>query len=268
MLRDPAAGDPMLIESAQLARTAGDDVARCHASSNLTISYFFQDNRDAIQGPLDELLCVAETIGLQDNVRWYLWSSAQIDLSAGDLTGAQARGERSLAMMPGEDAFPRYCAIEVLSLVDALTGDPETARVRAEAELEASIEEGIRLGTAVLIHALGVAALAGGDFDEAHHWATTLIEREPEVRYLAWHAHDILVHVALARATLRWPKSMWTHSWLRPSPSGTNARMRSDTLACPVPCFSKATNNGPSRSHTRSSRSSWSAGGAFRSSIP
>ena len=32
MLRDPAAGDPMLIESAQLARTAGDDVARCHAS--------------------------------------------------------------------------------------------------------------------------------------------------------------------------------------------------------------------------------------------
>ena len=199
MLRDPAAGDPMLIESAQLARTAGDDVARCHALSNLTISYFFQDNRDAIQGPLDELLCVAETIGLQDNVRWYLWSSAQIDLSAGDLTGARARGERSLAMMPGEDAFPRYCAIEVLSLVDALTGDPETARVRAEAELEASIEEGIRLGTAVLIHALGVAALAGGDFDEAHHWATTLIEREPEVRYLAWHAHDILVHVALAR---------------------------------------------------------------------
>jgi predicted ATPase/DNA-binding CsgD family transcriptional regulator len=199
ILGDPASGDPMLIEGAQLARTAGDDVARCHALSALTISYFFQDNREAIRSPLDELLHVAETIGHQDNIRWYLWSSAQIDLSVGDLTRARASGERSLAMMPGEDAFPRYCAIEILSLVDALTGDPETARLRAEAELDTSIEEGIRLGTAVLIHALGVAALAGGDFDQAHQWAATLIEREPEVRYLAWHAHDILVHVALAR---------------------------------------------------------------------
>ena len=199
MLRDPAAGDPMLIESAQLARTAGDDVARCHALSSLTISYFFQDNPEAIRSPLEELLRVAETIGHEDNVRWGLWSSAHIDLAAGNLARARISGERAQAMMPGEDLFPRYCAIEVLSLVDALTGDPETARVRAEAELETSIEEGIRLGTAVLIHALGVAALAGGDFDEAHHWAATLFEREPEVRYLAWHAHDILVHVALAR---------------------------------------------------------------------
>jgi ATP/maltotriose-dependent transcriptional regulator MalT len=83
--------------------------------------------------------------------------------------------------------------------VDAPTGDPETARSRVAAEIDRSAEGGIRLGTAVLIHALGVAALADGDFDEAHHWAATLIERKPEIRYLAWRAHEILVQVALAR---------------------------------------------------------------------
>jgi DNA-binding CsgD family transcriptional regulator len=35
--------------------------------------------------------------------------------------------------------------------------------------------------------------------DRAAQWATTLCEQEPEVRYLAWHAQEILVAVALAR---------------------------------------------------------------------
>ncbi len=36
------------------------------------------------------------------------------------------------------------------------------------------------------------------DPDQARHGAPTLIEREPEVPYLVWHAQDILVRVALA----------------------------------------------------------------------
>jgi DNA-binding NarL/FixJ family response regulator len=51
----------------------------------------------------------------------------------------------------------------------------------------------------MLMHALGVAALAAGDLDQAAQWATRLYERESEVRYLAWHAQEILAAVALAR---------------------------------------------------------------------
>ena len=39
----------------------------------------------------------------------------------------------------------------------------------------------------------------GSDLEQALHGATTLIEREPEVPYLVWHAQDILVHAAIAR---------------------------------------------------------------------
>ena len=49
------------------------------------------------------------------------------------------------------------------------------------------------------MHALGVAALAAGDLDQAAQWATGLYERESEVCYAAWHAQEILVAVALAR---------------------------------------------------------------------
>ena len=51
----------------------------------------------------------------------------------------------------------------------------------------------------MLTHALGVAALAAGDLDRAEHWASTLYEHKSEVCYLAWHAQEILVAVALAR---------------------------------------------------------------------
>jgi DNA-binding NarL/FixJ family response regulator len=87
----------------------------------------------------------------------------------------------------------------VLSLVDANVGAADAARERAEANLEQSRREGLRLGTGVLMRALSVAALAAGDLDRAEHWATSLYESESEVRYLAWHAQEILVAVALAR---------------------------------------------------------------------
>ena len=102
-------------------------------------------------------------------------------------------------MMPGQDQLSRYCAVEVLCLLDANTGAADAARERAEADLEQSRQEGLRLGTGVLMHALGVAALAAGDLDRAAQWATSLYEQESEVCYLAWHAQEILVAVALAR---------------------------------------------------------------------
>ena len=142
---------------------------------------------------------MAEAIGYEDDIRWCLWCLAHTAFSAGDLASARAHGERALAMMPGQDQLSRYCAVEILCLLDASMGAPDAARERAEADLEQSRQERLRLGTGVLMHALGVAALAAGDLDRAAQWATSLYEHESEVCYLGWHAQEILVAVALAR---------------------------------------------------------------------
>jgi predicted ATPase/DNA-binding NarL/FixJ family response regulator len=199
ILSDPAVGDPMLMRAAELARTAGDQVALCDALGSLAISYFCQDKAGAMRSTLEETLAVAEAIGYEDDIRWCLWCLAHTAFSAGELVGARAHGERALAMMPGQDQLSRYCAVEILCLVDANLGAADAARDRAEADLEQSRQEKLRLGSGVLMHALGVAALAAGDLDRAEQWATSLYQQESEVRYLAWHAQEILVAVALAR---------------------------------------------------------------------
>jgi predicted ATPase/DNA-binding CsgD family transcriptional regulator len=199
ILGDPGTGDPMLIRAAELARTAGDDVALCNARTSLVISYFCQDDPGAMRSPLTEALRVAEAIGFEDDIRWCLWCLAHTAFAAGDLAGARAHGERALAIMPGQDALSRYCTVEILCLLDASMGAADSARGRAESDFEQSRQEGLRLGTGVLTHALGVAALAAGDLDRAEHWVSTLYEQESEVCYLAWHAQEILVAVALAR---------------------------------------------------------------------
>src|SRR5260370_13277546 len=102
-------------------------------------------------------------------------------------------------MMPGQDQLSRYHAIEVLSILDASMGAADAAGERAEADFEQSRQERLRLGTGVLMNALGVAALAAGDLDRAGQWASSLYEQESEVCSLAWHAQEILVAVALAR---------------------------------------------------------------------
>ena len=199
ILGDPGAGDPMLIRAAELARAAGDQVALCDALAPLAISYFFQDDPGAMRSPLEEALKLAEAIGFEDDIRWCLWCLAHTAFSAGDLAGARAHGERALAMMPGQDQLSRYCAVEILCLLDANMGAADAAHERAEADLEQSRQERLRLGTGVLIHALGVAALAAGDLDRAEQWARSLYEQESEVCYLGWHAQEILVALALAR---------------------------------------------------------------------
>jgi predicted ATPase/DNA-binding NarL/FixJ family response regulator len=199
ILSDPAAGDPMLVRAAELARTAGDQVALCDALGSLAISYFNQDDPGAMRSPLEETLRVAEAIGYEDDIRWCLWCLAHTAFSAGELASARAHCERALAMMPGQDQLSRYFAIEALSLLDAHMGAADAARERAEAHLEQSRQEGL-LGTGALVLALGVAALAAGDLDRAEQWATSLYELEPGICPAAWHAQEILVAVALARS--------------------------------------------------------------------
>jgi predicted ATPase/DNA-binding CsgD family transcriptional regulator len=199
ILSDPGAGDPMLLRAAELARTAGDDVALCDALGSLAISYFCQDDPAAMRGPLEETLRVAGAIGYEDDIRWCLWCLAYTAFSAGDLAGARAHCERALAMMPGQNQLSRCFAVEVLCLLDAHTGAADAARERAEAELEQSRKEGLLLGTGTLMHALGVAACAADDLDQAAQWATSLYELESGFCHAGWQAQAILVAVALAR---------------------------------------------------------------------
>ncbi len=161
----------MLMRAAELARTAGDDVALCDALAPLAISCFFQDDPGAMRSPLMETLRVAEAIGFEDDIRWCLWCLAHTAFSAGDLAGARAHGERALALGTGQDQLSRYCAVEILCLLDANMGAADAARERAEADFEQSRQERLRLGTGVLMHALGIAALAAGDLDRAEQWA-------------------------------------------------------------------------------------------------
>jgi predicted ATPase/DNA-binding NarL/FixJ family response regulator len=199
ILSDPGTGDQMLLRAAELARAAGDDVALCDALGSLAISYFFQDDRAAMRGPLEETLTVAEAIGYEDDIRWCLWCLAHTAFSAGDLAGARAHCARALAMPQGQDQLSRYCVVEVLCLVDAGTGAADAARERAQTHLEQSRQEKLLLGTGALMHALGAAAMAAGDLDRAAQWATSLYEAEPEVCTAAWQAQEILLAVALAR---------------------------------------------------------------------
>ena len=91
------------------------------------------------------------------------------------------------------------CAIEVLSVLDALGGNPPAARRRAEAELERAMQETGRLGYGVLVHAMAVAALAANDLPAAKAWAAKLYEQEEQgAGYLAWHAQEVLMRAALA----------------------------------------------------------------------
>src|SRR6185295_323669 len=56
ILRDPGAGDPMLMRAAELARTVGDQAELCDALTSLAISYFCQDDPGAIRSPIEEAL--------------------------------------------------------------------------------------------------------------------------------------------------------------------------------------------------------------------
>jgi predicted ATPase/DNA-binding CsgD family transcriptional regulator len=197
MLGDPNAGGEMLDKATALARQAEDVVALCDGLCTIAVNSHFKDDRIAMHRAVEELLRLAEPVGFDDDVRWCLWALAHAALSEGDLSAARAFGERGLAMMPGQDKFGHYCMVEVMALLDAMTGAPDVSRLRVEVQLESSRQERMRLGTAAMMHALGVAALAADDLDGARQWATTLYSEEPEVCYLAWHAQEILTIIAL-----------------------------------------------------------------------
>ena len=86
------------------------------------------------------------------------------------------------------------------------------------------------------MHALGVAALAAGDLDRAAQWATSLYERESEVRYLAWHAQEILLAVALARGDSAQAKLGVKRLLAAADRCGTGAPKPSPTSGLPAPC--------------------------------
>jgi hypothetical protein len=219
ILGDPSTGDPMLMRAAELARTAGDDVALCDSLTALAISHFFQDDPGAMRGPLAEALRVAEAIGFEDDIRWCLWCLAHTALSAGDLAGARTHGERALAMMPGQDALSRYCAVEILCLLDASTGAADAARERA-----ISIER--NTGPRACMSTNLRSAISPGTLRRSWspwRWRGTTAQR---------------------------PRSESTGSWRPPNPCGTGGPGPWATSGWPGPSCLRVTTSGPSRSRT------------------
>ena len=97
-LGDPGTGDPMLIRAAELARTAGDDVALCNARTSLVISYFCQDD-PALRSPLNERSGWRKPSASRTHPL-VLVVLAHTALAAGDLAGARAHGERRWPSCP------------------------------------------------------------------------------------------------------------------------------------------------------------------------
>lgn len=199
VLAEPAAGDPMLEQAVELGHQAADDVALADALVCLALSAHFRDDRAETTRRADEAVAVAEPRGYDNDLRWCLWCLAHGALAAGDLAGACAFGQRAHGLLTGQDPFGHMCAVEVLSIVDALSGDATAALRRAEAALERAMQEAGRLAAGVVMHALAVAALAADDVPVARCWASRLYEHEAQgAGYLAWHAQEVLMRAALA----------------------------------------------------------------------
>ncbi|HEY7049728.1 MAG TPA: LuxR C-terminal-related transcriptional regulator [Jatrophihabitantaceae bacterium] len=199
VLSEPAAGDPMLGQAVELGHRAADDVALADALVCLALSAHFRDDRAAMTRRADEAIAVAEPRGYDNDVRWCLWCLAHGALAAGEVDAARAFGERAHGLLTGQDPFGHMCAVEILSIVDALSGDATAAMRRAEAALERAMQEAGRLAAGVVMHALAVAALAADDAPVARCWASRLYEHEAQgAGYLAWHAQEVLMRAALA----------------------------------------------------------------------
>ena len=199
MLSEPAAGEPMLRQAVELGRQAADDVALGDAFVCLALGAHFQDDRESMVRLADEAMAVAGPRGYDNDLRWCLWCLAHGALAAGDVRAARAFGERAHGLLTGQDPFGHMCAVEVLSIVDALSGDAAGAHSRAEAALERARQEAGRLASGVVMHALAVAALAVDNLPMAKSWATRLSESEAQgVGYLEWRAQEVLMRVALA----------------------------------------------------------------------
>jgi predicted ATPase/DNA-binding CsgD family transcriptional regulator len=198
-MTDPPAAQSVLQQAADLARTGWDDSALADVLTVQAINFLFQDDHVALSEAIDDALQVAEGIGFDDDVRWCLWCAAQAALTAGDIAEARAVCERALALEGDNDPFGRDFVVQILAIIEAVTGAPARARQRVEAAFERSKLEVVRLGVGALMHALGVAALAAGDVTEARRWAGLLYEEQGGVNgYLAWNAQAILASAALA----------------------------------------------------------------------
>jgi DNA-binding CsgD family transcriptional regulator len=210
VLSEPAAGDPMLRQAVELGRQAADDVALSDAHVCLALSCHFQDDRQSMTRMSAEAIAVAGPRGYDTDLRWCLWCLAHGALAAGELDVARAFGEKAHGLLTGQDPFGHMCAVEVLSVLDALSGDPTAAWRRAEAELERAMQETGRLASGVLMHAMAVAALAADDLVAAKSWASRLYEHEAQgAGYLEWHAQDVLMRAALAEGD---PDAARSHS--------------------------------------------------------
>jgi predicted ATPase/DNA-binding SARP family transcriptional activator len=209
LMSDPRTADHVLRQAAELARQANDQVAMCEALASLAIAYSAQDDRVRVDQFVEQVIAVAEPLGFDTAVRWCLWCSAAGALAAGEIDQARALAERAYGL-PSQDPFGHMFAAEVLSRIDVVSGDPATARRRAETELQRSEQEAFRLGFGELTLVLAEAELTDGDLLEATQLAAKVYEQEHEAdAWLAWRAQEVMMRAAIAA---RDPAAIRLHS--------------------------------------------------------
>ena len=171
ILGDPGTGDPMLVRAAELARTAGDDVALCDALTPLAISYFFQDDPGAMRSPHDALKVLIDN-GWRPGIIDALDVVAEVALFTGQYERAVrliAAGQKERTTL-GLVAFPlpRERTERNLASAGAALGDES---------LQRALQDGARLS---LQEAVAYAQRGRGEHaDATHGWASlSPVERQ------------------------------------------------------------------------------------------
>lgn len=207
-IADPPLGRPMLREAVELARSAGDTPALADALGSLTLCLMWQDEFALMADTAEETLAIAERIGFTSVLALTHWCQAHHARVTGEM-GEAARLAGSMIPMHDKPptagslgevgSFTRSCAVQVLSLVAAMRGEPYRARGLALTETSRSAQDPMRWGSALLLQALGFAELAAGNLRTARVSAERLYAQERDgSRYLAWQAQTTLMLTALA----------------------------------------------------------------------
>lgn len=199
MLMNPTRAQPVLRRAADLADQVGDPVVLGDASSSLCTSFFWQDDYPPAIQCANAAEEVAARVSLHNIQFWNRWMHAHRALAAGDLPTARRRITEGQRLLYASDPVLSNSACEVMSLIDVMGGDAETARASLLAEMRRTRHAETRWGAGFMTVALALAELALGNLASARAHAQTLYVREhDETGYLAWRAQHVLMLAALA----------------------------------------------------------------------
>ncbi|MGW1991394.1 helix-turn-helix transcriptional regulator [Embleya sp. NPDC001921] len=199
MMAHPRRAQPSLRHAVALAREIDDPVALCDGLGGLAMSYHWQDDFPRMTEAIRQGDEVAASIGLDSALFWSSWALTHRARLTEGPRAARAQAAEMVALVNQSDALARSVATEVTAILDVMGGNPARAYALTSAQAARSGQEALRWGTGMLLHAMGLAKVASGDFDAARGFGERLYAQEENgAGYLAWHAQEILMLTALA----------------------------------------------------------------------